>query len=606
MADRLKGITIEIAGNTTKLSESLKNVNKSIKETQSQLKDVDKLLKMDPKNIELLAQKQELLGRATEQTKEKLEKLKEAQQQMLDSGVDEMSDQYMALSREITETEQSMSKLEEATKETDTAIVKTAGSLDKVAEATGKLSEKTSKLSKAAAGALGGLVGMGIKAAKDADDLNTLAKQTGLSTESLQKMQYAADLIDVDVDDITGAIKKMKKQLDSGADKFEAIGVRVKDTNGEYRDTEEIFNDVVVALGQINNETERDIAAMDIFGKSADSLAGILDDSGQALKALGDEAMENGSIISQEDLDRANQLNDTLDKLKAQLAGNFGQAAVSVAEEMAPLLEKLAGHISTISEKLSQVDTMTVKIVAIVLAIVAVLSPLLGLISSIATVIPIITVAIGALTSPIGLVVVAITALIATTAVLITHWDELKAEVIDLGNKIKESFINAKDRALSAIKTLVNGVKSDFNSIKSKVIDVVNNIKNAFANLKLKLPEIKLPHFSIDGELSLNPPSVPKLSIDWYRKAYDDAYILNSPTIFGMSGGKLLGGGEGNGAEAVVGTEKLMSMISDAVGSQRVNVSVYLEGDAQGLFKSVKTTNNKLTRASGYNQLARG
>ena len=101
-------------------------------------------------------------------------------------------------------------------------------------------------------------------------------------------MRYASSLIDVDVESITGAVTKMKKQLDSGADKFEAIGVAVKDANGEYRDTEAIFNDVVAAIGKIENETERDIVAMDIFGKSADELAGILDDGGQALKELGE------------------------------------------------------------------------------------------------------------------------------------------------------------------------------------------------------------------------------------------------------------------------------------------------------------------------------
>lgn len=121
--------------------------------------------------------------------------------------------------------------------------------------------------------------------------------------------------------------------------------------------------------------------------------------------------------------------------------------------------------------------------------------------------------------------------------------------------------------------------------------------------MKLKLPEIKLPHFSIDGELSLNPPSVPKLKIDWYRKAYDDAYLLNSPTIFGMSGGKLLGGGEGNGSEAVVGTNKLMSMISDAMANQGTNITVVLEGDAKGLFRSVQTYNSKAYKSSGYNQM---
>lgn len=89
MANRIKGITVEIGGNTTKLQNALKQVNGEIKTTQSQLKDVDKLLKLDPGNTELLAQKHKLLGEAVEGTKEKLATLKTAanrQIQLLQMG----------------------------------------------------------------------------------------------------------------------------------------------------------------------------------------------------------------------------------------------------------------------------------------------------------------------------------------------------------------------------------------------------------------------------------------------------------------------------------------------------------------------------------------
>ena len=81
MANRIKGITVEIGGDTTKLQNALKQVNGEIKTTQSQLKDVDKLLKLDPGNTELLAQKHKLLGEVVEGTKEKLATLKTAAEQ---------------------------------------------------------------------------------------------------------------------------------------------------------------------------------------------------------------------------------------------------------------------------------------------------------------------------------------------------------------------------------------------------------------------------------------------------------------------------------------------------------------------------------------------
>ena len=78
MADRIKGITVEIGGDTTKLSDALKNVNKSIKDTQNQLRDVNRLLKLDPGNADLLVQKQKYLSQAISDTKEKLKQEQDA------------------------------------------------------------------------------------------------------------------------------------------------------------------------------------------------------------------------------------------------------------------------------------------------------------------------------------------------------------------------------------------------------------------------------------------------------------------------------------------------------------------------------------------------
>lgn len=117
MADRIKGITIEIGGDTTKLQTALKQVNSATKTTASALRDVNKLLKFNPGNTELLKQKQKLLGDQIKNTKEKLEQLKRAQEQMDASGVDKTSEQYMALQREIIDTEGYLKNLEKEFKE---------------------------------------------------------------------------------------------------------------------------------------------------------------------------------------------------------------------------------------------------------------------------------------------------------------------------------------------------------------------------------------------------------------------------------------------------------------------------------------------------------
>lgn len=607
MADRIKGITIEIGGDTTKLSDSLKDVNKSIKDTKTELKDVDKLLKIDPKNLELLVQKQELLSKATEETTEKLEKLKQAQEQMKANGVDETSAEYRALSREIADTEQEMSRLEKTSFDTNKAILNVASGADKIAESTSKMAKATSGLSKASGAALTGLVALGVKSAQDADELNTLAKQTGISTEELQKMAYASDLIDVDVDSITSAFTKMKKQLDSGSKKFEAIGVHTKDMNGNLRDSETVFYEVVKALGQIENETERDVVAMDIFGKSADELAGLLDDGGEAFRRLGEEAVANGSIISQEDLDKANELNDMLDKLKVQFGTAFAQVGSSVAEALIPVLEAIVPMIQTLADKLKNVSPTTIKIVAVVLALVAALSPLLTLISTIATVLPIVMAVVSGISAPILAIGVAIASIIGIIVILITHFDEIKQACITLASIIVEKWNEIKTKTVEVWDGLKNKVTDTWNNIKNTIKSGIDSIVSWFKNMKLEFPKIKLPHFKVSGSLDLTtlPPKVPSLSVDWYKKAYDEAYLLNSPTIFGASGGQLLGGGDGNGSEAVVGTDKLMAMMSDVVGNQ--NITVVLEGDADGVFNLVRVANSRFMKANGgYSPLVSG
>lgn len=125
-AGRIKGITVEIGGDTTKLQTALKGVNSEIKNTQAQLKDVEKLLKLDPGNTELLAQKQKLLSDAVSETKEKLTTLKTAAEQAntaLANG-DISQEQYDALQREIIETEQDLKKLEEQANQSAAALQK--------------------------------------------------------------------------------------------------------------------------------------------------------------------------------------------------------------------------------------------------------------------------------------------------------------------------------------------------------------------------------------------------------------------------------------------------------------------------------------------------
>ncbi len=118
-----------------------------------------------------------------------------------------------------------------------------------------------------------------------------------------------------------------------------------------------------------------------------------------------------------------------------------------------------------------------------------------------------------------------------------------------------------------AFKGMMETVEGITTLITGTIQNMVRLVANILGGAKWELPKIKMPHFSIDGEFSLNPPRVPHISVEWYRRAYDDAMILSKPTIFGMANGHLLGGGDGPGSETVVGTDKLMGMIAQAVGA---------------------------------------
>ena len=158
MADKIRGITIELGGDASGLEQALKGVNKEVKNTQSQLKDVERLLKLDPKNTELLAQKQKLLANQIENTNKKLNTLKDVQKDMDKNGVDKNSEQYMALQREIISTETEVKNLKKASQDTANAmngVVRAAESLSKGAQ---KVADATKGISTAAGGALVALI----------------------------------------------------------------------------------------------------------------------------------------------------------------------------------------------------------------------------------------------------------------------------------------------------------------------------------------------------------------------------------------------------------------------------------------------------------------
>ena len=482
MAEKIRGITIELGGDASGLNKALGDVNTKLNDTQAQLKDVNRLLKLDPKNTELLAQKQKLLANQIENTNKKLNTLKDVQKDMDKNGVDKNSDQYMALQREIISTERDVESLEKASKETSNAMSGIAQAADKVSEAAGKVADKTRALSGAAAGALGAIGGLALKTAASADELNTMAKQTGFSVEELQKFQYASDLVDVSMSDITGAASKLKKAIGSDSKELAALGVETKNADGSMRDISDVFYDTLAALGNINNETERDSKAMEIFGRSADSLAGIVDDGGKSLKELGQEAEDMGLIMSQDTVDSLNQVNDKIDRLKAQSKLRLAETGAKAMEVLAPVLEKVLGLIDGLLTKIGELTPEQLQTIMTILTVIAAISPLASLISKISGMVAQLPTIINGVSTamtwlaanPIALVIAAIVALVVLIA---TKGDEIQAMLQKLDDFLQGVFTkdwtevfgpvlgNILNGFFDTLKGIWDGIKSIFDGI---------------------------------------------------------------------------------------------------------------------------------------------
>lgn len=153
-------------------------------------------------------------------------------------------------------------------------------------------------------------------------------------------------------------------------------------------------------------------------------------------------------------------------------------------------------------------------------------------------------------------------------------WNSIKNTVQSVASSMNSSvsytFSNMQSSISSKLSSIAYNISSTFSNAVRTVQNAVNSMRNAM-NFNWSLPYLALPHLRVSGYFSLNPPSVPWFSVSWYRKAMDNAMILNGATIFGAMGDRLLGGGEA-GQEVVSGADTLMGMIRSAVRSESNSV----------------------------------
>lgn len=324
----------EIKAELTELNTAMYKNKKAQKEVDAELKALEKQEKELKKAINSVSQPTQEMIRDYENLKKKTDEL------------------TLKKSKLKTEEQELRQKIKNTNKELDEA--------SKKADKTGLSFEKMgSMLKKATTLAATGMIGLftyAQKMASAADDINTLAKQTGLSTDQIQKFQYASELIDVDIEVLTGSMAKLVRNMSSAKDgtgqayeAFQALGISIQDSSGNLRNNQDVFNEAVEALSKIEEETQRDAYAMAIFGRSAQELNPLILGGTQQLKEFGDELERNGLILSQSELDKLNEFNDKIDTFKAKFQANMMKNSGELTEAFDELLDSSDEIIELIS-----------------------------------------------------------------------------------------------------------------------------------------------------------------------------------------------------------------------------------------------------------------
>lgn len=501
MAGNIKGITIEFRGETTSLDKSLREINQNTRSLNKELGQVDNALKFNPTNIELWRQKQELLTQKVDDTKTKLDVLKDAQAKLDAEGVDKNSKEYRELERQIIVTGNQVKTFEGQLKKVGNYKLKALS--EQFKEVGGKLEsagESLKPLSTAGAAAATSIGALAYKGGVAADDLNTLSKVTGIGTKDLQKYSVAADLVDVSVEAIAKSNKKLTKNAyaaangsKSQAEAFAALGISVTDSNGDLKDSEVLFQEVIGALGTMTNETERDALAQKLMGGAAQELNPLIADGGETYKQVaGIIAQYDLDFVDQETLDGANQFNDSLDTMKVLGQTALSQVSTQLASYLAPALEKVVGWVGKFAKWLGNLDPKVLTVVAGIGAALAVLAPLLITLGKLATgisaiinLVNIVGPAIGGLSiagGPLLAIVAVIAAVIAAGVLLYKNWDKIKATAQKVGAAVKKAWTDLK----TSISTTLDNIKTKFtttwDTIKTTVTGTVRKMKESVEN----------------------------------------------------------------------------------------------------------------------------
>lgn len=305
---KIRGITIEIGGDTSGLNKALGSVNSQIKSTQSQLKDVERLLKLDPSNTELLTQKQKLLKEAVTETKDKLKTLKETQDKIDSGKVSTTKEAYDALKREIISCESSLKDLEKQASQSNVALVKAGQTFDGISEKAGSTGKNMSKLT----AVITGVAAAGVGAAISLDDgYDTIITKTGAAGEALQELNNVADNIygsmAVSMDDVGIAVGEVNTRFQLTGDKLQSLSeqflqfaqINETDLNSSIDSTDAIMNKFQIDASRTSDVLGLFTKVGQDTGISMETLFNSLQTNGASLQELGFDLTQSTMLLAQ-------------------------------------------------------------------------------------------------------------------------------------------------------------------------------------------------------------------------------------------------------------------------------------------------------------------
>ena len=370
MADKTDTMRTKLAfDGEAEYKAACKELNSNLKLLGSEMRLVTAEYKNNATSTEALKAKQDVLQRTYDEQAKKVAETEKALKAMQDAQGENsegakrletaLNQQKTALANTKNALDDTAKALEEAEKEANDFGNEVEESGKQADDASGRFSNLGSimgsigsavatglaAMGTAAAGAATALAGMTVSGGEYADEVLTISANTGIAAESVQKYQYALNFIDGDLNTLTKSIEKNKQRMGDAADgnatyaaAYEKLGVSVKNADGTFRDSEEVYWDVIDALGQVTDEVERDNLATDLLGKSSQELRTVIEAGSEAFKECGEEAEKMGAVMSGDNLDALGSFDDKMQQLKAGMGGLKNAAAMIAL----PFLDTLA------------------------------------------------------------------------------------------------------------------------------------------------------------------------------------------------------------------------------------------------------------------------